>query len=133
MKKNEILVGNNLIAEFMGAINENGEYDLYSTPAMNHIFESVESDDDEARHYFIPEALKFDKSWDWLMPVVEKIEMQLLDDDVITIEYKDCIIPIIHFPKGHQDVIATTGDTKIEAVWLACVQYIKWKKKNEHN
>ena len=48
---------NKLIAEFMGLEKENGLY-LFTTP-----MDDYETD-----------TLYFDCSWDWLMPVVEKIE-----------------------------------------------------------
>ena len=48
---------NKLIAEFMGVEKENGLY-LFTTPM-----------DD-----YKTDALYFDTSWDWLMPVVQKID-----------------------------------------------------------
>tara|TARA_R100001463_G_scaffold70799_5_gene124489 strand:+ start:288 stop:602 length:315 start_codon:yes stop_codon:yes gene_type:complete len=51
------MTDNKIIAEFMGVEKENGLY-LFTTPM-----------DD-----YKTDTLYFDTSWDWLMPVVEKIE-----------------------------------------------------------
>jgi hypothetical protein len=60
------MVDNQLIAEFMGVEKENGLY-LFTTPM-----------DD-----YKTDTLYFDTSWDWLMPVVEKIEfLEEVDDDM---------------------------------------------------
>ena len=69
---------NKLIAEFMGAaLYSPNDYDLYSCPSLNDIFADVDSQDENAQHFFKPDEMKFDTSWDWLMPVVEKIENTL--------------------------------------------------------
>ena len=73
---------NKLIAEFMiGAWNlENlnmqcdNSYDLYSVSELSDVFTHIESDDLDAKHFFIPDEMLFHISWDWLMPVVQKVE-----------------------------------------------------------
>ena len=64
---------NKLIAEFMGAIGtpkyNPTEWDIYITGCLD-----VDSDDENAKHFYTPEEMKYHTSWDWLMPVVEKIE-----------------------------------------------------------
>ena len=73
---------NKLIAEFIiGKWNLlnlnmvcNGEYDLYSVTEMGDVFADIDSDDMNAKHFFTPDEMQFATSWDWLMPVVEKIE-----------------------------------------------------------
>lgn len=70
---------NELIAEFMGAqiydvtTDRDEEYDLFTCSAMSDIFAHIDSEDVHEQHYFSPSEMKFDTSWDWLMPVVEKI------------------------------------------------------------
>ena len=59
MTQEEIIEGNKLIAEFMG-------YELAGPGFPSGYF--VNND------YFHFENLKFHTSWNWLMPVVEKIE-----------------------------------------------------------
>ena len=62
---------NKLIAEFMGAegypkYNPN-EWDVYITGSLD-----VDSDNENAQHFFTPDQMKYHTSWDWLMPVVNK-------------------------------------------------------------
>lgn len=74
---------NELIIRFLGAdgpINEDNEFDVYALPSMNPIFENIEGrlaihiDDTDIKHFYSPEEMLFDKSWDWLMLVVQRIE-----------------------------------------------------------
>lgn len=70
-----------------------------------------------------PEDMKFHSSWDWLMPVVEKIES--LGNYGFTI-YRNSTningLPI--------ELANTRGNTKIEAVYNACVEFILWYNEN---
>lgn len=55
------------IAEFMGAVVKYGcSYELYG------ILPFIDDGEWEV-HFFEPEDMLFDSSWDWLMPVVQKI------------------------------------------------------------
>jgi len=63
--------------------------------------------------------LKYHTSWDWLMPVVEKIES--LSGTTVLIKRIGC--EIIMYGKT---ISKQTSDTKIEAVWLAVIEFIKW-------
>jgi len=69
---------NKLIAEFMGAVGtpkyNPTEWDVYITGCLD-----VDSDDENAQHFYTPDEMKYHTSWDWLMPVVEKIENDGLD------------------------------------------------------
>tara|TARA_R110000772_G_scaffold209931_4_gene320477 strand:+ start:598 stop:1266 length:669 start_codon:yes stop_codon:yes gene_type:complete len=58
---------NILIAEFMGAVNTNNEYEMYGI--VEHL-----ADGFDQKHFYEPSQMEYDTSWDWLMPVVEKIE-----------------------------------------------------------
>ena len=61
---------NKLIAEFMGAkplvLGGSTEYEMYG------VLDCIEDGVNE-KHYFIDDEMRFHESWDWLMPVVEKI------------------------------------------------------------
>ena len=68
--------------------------------------------------------LSFHSDWNWLMEVVKEIEgldghLHICDNDVF-----------IHFPKRIKDCIRIDGErlklTKKEAVYNACVEFIKW-------
>lgn len=103
---------NKLIAEFM-EYPSNG-FGKYICPVKDI---PVEADE-----------LPYHTSWDWLMPVVEKIEGcdGVSDEEVVTIEYHDCIIPY------HQGEIRAIGaDSKIDAVYQAVVAFIKWYNENK--
>lgn len=64
---------NRLIAEFMGAEGHPKynptEWDVYITGCLD-----VDSDNENAQHFFTPDQMKYHTSWNWLMPVIEKIE-----------------------------------------------------------
>ncbi len=82
---------NKLIAEFMGLEKENGLY-LFTTPM-----------DD-----YKTDTLYFDTSWDWLMPVAEKI---MWDNDI---EDSQCT-----------NIAEALCDAKIDRVYDAVVEFIK--------
>ena len=71
--------------------------------------------------------LKFHSSWDWLMPVVEKIESLVFPND----EYYNfnilggCCTYIIS-SHGHELVCSDRGKSKLECVYKAVVEFIKW-------
>ena len=69
--RNYIEESNILIAEFMGADGApkyNPEsWDIYITGHLD-----VDSDHEEAQHFYTPSEMKYHTSWDWLMPVVQK-------------------------------------------------------------
>jgi len=63
---------NKLIAEFMGAVGtpkyNPTEWDVYITGCLD-----VDSDDENAQHFYTPDEMKYHTSWDWLMPVIHRI------------------------------------------------------------
>ena len=69
----KLLNDNKLIAEFMGAVGtpkyNPTEWDVYITGCLD-----VDSDEENAQHFYTPDKMKYHTSWDWLMPVVDKIE-----------------------------------------------------------
>jgi hypothetical protein len=91
---------NELIAEFMGA--------KFSTKHQCWEFEKTA----HTKH-----SMPYDTSWDWLMPVVEKIEYVGFH---VLIEQNYCRI-------GEElDIRVWAVNQKIEAVYNAVVQFIKW-------
>ena len=75
---------NKLIAEFMGAVGtpkyNPTEWDVYLTGCLD-----VDSDDENAKHFYTPDEMKYHTSWDWLMPVIENID-HLQHEPVMSIE-----------------------------------------------
>lgn len=118
----DTLIGNRYIAEFMGLEN----------PFRNYVNLNG-----------LPVPMRYNLSWDWLMPVVEKIERYKclgVDKTYVQISDKHCAIWNYFDVK---EFLRMTGDdknedgkfkvrhsasTKIEATWLAVVDFIKWHK-----
>jgi hypothetical protein len=71
------------------------------------------------KQQWMPERLIYHSSWDWLMPVVEKIEA--MRGTHLLMKPFGC--EILMFGKS---LINEVGNTKIEAAWLAVVEFIKW-------
>lgn len=117
MTQEEILEGNKLIAEFMGcygSIHYCGNEEIYAYGFKDtHITERwIESKFNNRTPYH--------ESWDWLMPVVEKIEsLKNSDDYEIDIFGNCCDIG------GRFEAV---GETKIAAVYIAVIEFIKWHK-----
>ena len=99
---------NKLIAEFMGAVGtpkyNPTEWDVYITGCLD-----VDSDDENAQHFYTPDEMKYHTSWDWLMPAVSKItrDEQYWEDD-----YREHLMDIV--PYG-----------RIEDTYSAVVEFIK--------
>ena len=108
--------GNTMIAEFMGKrVGLAG--DLIDGNADYHVLKT-----------------DYHSSWDWLMPVVEKIEKDVSKEPyhgfTVRIVGNSCLIAC-HEKNKQDGVIYQTPWgyrplTKIEAVWLAVVEFIKW-------
>lgn len=113
-KKNDIIENNKLIAEFMGIKDSENRY---SHESSEYYFEACE--------------LLFHYSWDWLMPVVEKVESM---GYIVTITQNICTIKASVM--GDTTLITRqtgnygTPDTKIYNTWLALIDFIKWYKEN---
>ncbi|HAH22483.1 MAG TPA: hypothetical protein DCL77_01735 [Prolixibacteraceae bacterium] len=99
--------GNILIARFMSEEPEVLEHDLKRDSKL---------------------FLGYDADWLWLMPVVEKIEATKFNDcwTVVAMGLSQCEI---YNKKFDGFRIFKITDTKIEATWLACVEFIKWYNK----
>jgi len=128
MNKKEILEGNKLIAEFMGYTKEqytvegsSKEYDVWTN---NLICKGC---------YYDLFDLKYHSSWDWLMPVVEKIQYDL--GHFVTIERNSTLIheskfdsKIINPPFGYGE-----QESFIQITYKAVVEFIKWYNKETNN
>lgn len=75
------------------------------------------------------DEFEYHSFWDWLMPIVEKIESM---NELVSIEQKSCIIINDKDPDLHNwfmNPIETK--TKIEAVWFAVIDFIQWYNQNK--
>jgi len=106
---------NRLIAEFMGAISPNNQYEMYG------IIECIEDGINE-QHFFEPKDMKFHTSWDWLMEVVERIES--LHGHRFDVEIRQASVRI-YDSEAMEDILEIDGDSKIDTVYQACIEFIQ--------
>ena len=121
---------NELIAEFMGAEFVNDDLDNFPNGYyINH-------------REMLPSWFDYDNSWDWLMPVVEKIRTLEYSNALYGGNWTDMIFDetcvICEFPQAYfgdkgkivnrcSEIIACqSGNTMIEATYKAVVEFIKW-------
>jgi len=131
MEKKE---SNVLIAEFMGAektgaatiaidgsitdlykvgIYRNSTWLYYDKPTRNGIYEIS--------------GLQYDTSWSWLMPVVEKIESLVINDNRLTFRISQNMAYIYQLiPLNSKLIVSSESKTKIEATYEAIIQFIQW-------
>ena len=113
MDTKEIIEGNQLIAEFMG----------YDFIAENSHFIVRESD------YLEPYHHKFNSSWDWLMPVVEKIDLMGFDVQISRISIK--ISRILENENPIISLVCGDVSQKLDLCFLAVVEFIQWYNQNK--
>ncbi len=79
--------------------------------------------------HIMPQLLKYHTSWDWLMPVVEKIFMQrlIVEDFVITPGKAYIIVK----GAGKFNSPFNPCYTTIQEVWYVVVKFIEWYNKAE--
>ena len=90
---------NKLIAEFMGLIIRDKDGNLPTSSQQHKLFVEEEWD----KLYFVspysPNGLDYHESWDWLMPVVDKIEDMgcevVMTNEECTISGNDCYVESI--------------------------------------
>lgn len=98
---------NKIIAEFMGVKPTILGYEI--TYEMYGIIDCIKDGLDE-QHFFLEEELMFHDSWDWLMPVVEKIlDLSFQDDGDAEDFYniRDCMPNLNHTYKAVVEFIKT--------------------------
>lgn len=72
--------------------------------------------------------LPFYKSWDWLIPVVEKVETIA---NLVKIDRDTCFIDAQNLNKD--EVWMVVGGSKIEVTYKAIIEFIKWYNKENKN
>lgn len=118
MNKEQRIEFNKLIAEFMGGYDHGGSFNF-----------GADNDKYNLPQWADYKELQYHSSWDWLMPVVEKIQ----DTPAIIFEYTFSLIPfcrIMYVPKNgaHKYFISPQSNeiTGIEAVCDCILQFIQW-------
>jgi hypothetical protein len=133
MIRKEILEGNKLILDFM-SITPKQYGDVWSWADAPLYFTHEKTYDKVMEN--IVEYVKYNTSWDWLMPVVDRIEKLLyffssapfIDDETNTLsgEYFCTIQYLAPRNLNMPYFIEITGcSSKIEAVYKAVVEFIK--------
>ena len=100
------LKNNKLIAEFLGYIDNGCSEDGFLIHPITNYDVEISS-------------LKYHEDWNWLMEVVEKIE---------SLGYRIEIVKHICriYLSNKETIIISENIPKIEAVYNACVEFIKW-------
>lgn len=120
-----IIENNKLIAEFMGAYIENGSNERYNMLTYHNFPPAKNSNLIHTAIVCGVEDMQYHTSWDWLMPVVEKIE----DIDEINVFIESNGTQIYDWRKK-TDIVNNIADIsfvhKIEHVYDAVVKFTKW-------
>lgn len=131
MSEQEIVKGNKLIAEFIGLEKNDFGYWINKDYLFNSQLKLLDFE------------LKFHSSWDWLMPVVEKIENTKpfysvsnnagfwYNDETDTVDRNKLQYLCIISDKSYRIIINSANyfperDNKLVATWFAVVEFIKW-------
>jgi hypothetical protein len=127
MEDKVILEGNKLIAEFMGAkpCKDWQGYDGYEHPHWLHFQWSNRVQDNLELYSYRYSQLEYHSSWDWLMPIIERIE---------SLGYRWEIgmstISPYHYCKIWS-IGSIEGISPLDAIYGACIEFIKWYNQNE--
>ena len=106
---------NELIAKFLG----------YSQPHPDYPHTTYWYKKDEAPLTM----LSFDTDWNWLMEVVEKIESivwEETNDTSFNVTIGATSYCVIQDNNGGMIEIIGEGKSKLESVYNACVEFVKW-------
>lgn len=118
--------GNKLIAEFMGAIFMKYAWGNPGDMAYYYNGVNVKTPTPHASSWWEERQLGYHTSWDWLMPVVHKIESIDSDkiDSRVTIERQECRIYFDSDNGKYEWMFG--GLPKIESTWKSIVRFIQW-------
>lgn len=107
--------GNDKIAEFLGWFKEGAEGTWYvNTDSAKYVAYSIHNN-------YPHKDLPFYRDWNALMMVLEKIETMKYNTHILG---HVCMISK-DVRNGFENEVYIVGNTKIEATWLACVEFIK--------
>ena len=112
MSKEEILEGNKLIAEFLGhKLDNNNEFDIeYVT--VQGLWETCSIND-----------LEYNSSWDWLMPVVDKIVNHINVNKITWLTRQEIF----------GNLYSAISTVNLNNIYLATTEFIKWYNQNKLN
>ena len=114
----EIEENNKLIAEFMGLPTE-----VFKSGIVNYYFREFNSGSWYEEH-----ELSYNVSWDWLMPVVEKIESLGYG---VTIGMGVYVVIQDDVTDTGLEITKMTDNNKLFCTYEAVVEFIKWYNENK--
>ena len=124
-----IIENNKLIAEFL-----NWEFDdlseTFETPFLK-LVDPHAFGDEQFSCKLQDFELEFHIDWSWLMQVVEKIENLSKEGETYMFSITKFSARVTY--KGSRIVDLPIDNTKIEAVYNACVEFIKWYNEQNKN
>ena len=124
MKESEIIEGNKLIAEFMGW-KIDYRHSSFTDGKPNEVLVSPDGKTVLRTHNELY-RLQYYESWDWLMPVVEKIVRgNAFLRFKIMIQSNIGYTDIVSVHPDMKNIITINGHTTIQHTWLAAVAFIK--------
>lgn len=108
------MTDNELIAEFMGLERSKANHDYFFIP--------------EYHAFVAPDNILYHQSWDWLMPVVEKIERSgtLFHTRIMCYADENNYLCDIVDIENNEASCQLSQTSKIDAVYKAVVGFIKW-------
>lgn len=129
MTQEQILEGNKLIAEFMGGKLKQPNKEHPNNPYNKHTWWGV-GENKTVGHF----SLHYHSSWDWLMPVIDKINIGLSDTlgyvDIKATEIasyssgslKRKLPAFVYIENGRR----FNGNEKLLATFRVVIEFIKW-------
>lgn len=119
MEQSEIIEGNRLIAVFHG---------WKHIPTPKGKGKGYWDFPEWKRASWSEESLEYHRSWDWLMPVVDKVESLTVEDGrgpvnfIVSMDSTYCVIS-----QGGEGVVADyQGDNRMECTYHAILRFIRW-------
>ena len=133
MTREEIIEGNKLIAKFEGAEELDKSSGLLDSSLCLDMLHPIKN----KKEYISLTELKYHSSWDWLMPVVEKIESTDPLGGIVMIQQGMCRITSrmlgdnsIKASNDNYFLLGVKG--KLLSTYKSVVEYIKWYNENKH-
>ena len=120
-----IIENNKLIAKFMGFVADKS----FEVKLVDGINTSCYYYKDDVM--YLPEVMAYHSDWNWLMEVVEKIENLSKEGETYMFSITKFSARVTY--KGSRIVDLPIDNTKIEAVYNACVEFIKWYNEQNKN
>ena len=128
-----IIENNKIIAEFL-----DWEFDdlseTFETPFLK-LVEPQTFGDEQFSCKLQDFELEFHSDWNWLMRVVEKIE-NLQDENncaIYNVQIEQSFTEIIDNHTSETIIYNIDADSKIEAVYDSCIEFIKWYNEQNKN